>query len=452
MNSEKQQLLIEYLISSSDTFALCKSITAPEFFAPEHRKAVAFIHKYYEQYNATPSAEQIKAETKADYTIRVVTRDQIKYCCSEIETFCKQKALYKAIQDSIEHIDKEDYGTVEKNIKDALLVSLNRKLGTDYFLDPATRLEGMLIQEPRISTGWTDMDNALGGGLARTEMILFSANSGGGKSITLSNLGLNFLMQGLNVLYLSLELPEIMIAQRYDMMFTEIPAAPFVLWSENVPEIIATLAEFRDYVNPNNKKPIGNLMIKRMPVGTNANAIRAYLKEYELTQGYVPDLIIVDYLDLMSPNEKVSADAIFTKDKLAAEQLRDIGFDYNCVIATASQQNRGSIDKDTSELNQGDIAGGISKVNTVDVYVSITMTPVMKAAGEIMMTFLKTRSSDGVGKTITLTWKGSALRILNREKSDEQDFAMMIDKKTQKKGGKKANSKSLDELLGSITG
>ena len=113
----------------------------------------------------------------------------------------------------------------------------------------------------------------------------------------------------------------------------------------------------------------------------------------------------------MGANEKVSADNISEKDKQSAEQLREIIFDYNMIGATASQQNRSAIEAE--QLHQGHIAGGITKVNTVDVYVSIVLTPTMKAGGEICFVFLKTRNSDGVGKTIYLTWINNSLRIMN---------------------------------------
>jgi len=426
----KQQLLIEYLVNSPDTFALCKAIAKAEYFDPEYRKTLEFIHEYYDKYNSTPKPDQIEAETGVEVNTRQVTRDEIKYCSEEIETFCRRKAIEKAILSSPALIDKGDYGQVEHIIRDAISISLNTDLGVDYFADPTARLERMMLEPPRTSTKWPLFDEMIGGGLARTEMLLFSANSGGGKSIGLANLALNFVSQGLNVLYLSLELSEKMVAQRFDMMFTGIPT---VAWKENAREIAYAL----NTVAPH----MGKLTIKRMESGTNCNKIRGYLKEFELKNGYVPDLLIVDYLDIMGANEHVSADNVFEKDKRAAEQLRDIGFDYNMFIASASQQNRSAIE--ANELHQGHIAGGISKVNTVDIYCSVILTPSMKASGEIGFTFLKTRSSDGVGKTIYLDWDNNSLRILNPKKEDEEDT--ISTKIAQSKPGKK--KRSLTDLM-----
>lgn len=407
-NDKKQQLLIEYLISSADTFALCKSIVKPEYFNPEFRQTVGFINEYYDKYNTTPSTDQIEAETDVKLKTHQVTRDQISYCSNEIEQFCRKKAMEQAIVKSSKLLAEGKDGGIETLIKDAMLVSLNRDLGLDYFSDPLKRLEKMAETPQRTPTLWRDVDSLLNGGLARTEMILFSANSGGGKSIALANLGLNFTQQGLNVLYISLELSEELVGQRFDTMITGVPT---VAWQQNYREIATAVK--------NIGKKTGKLFIKRMNSGTTANQIRAYIKEFELKYGFVPDLLIVDYLDIMGSNESVSADNISEKDKRAAEQLRDIGFDYNMYIATASQQNRSAIE--AKELNQGHIAGGLTKVNTVDWYVSIVLSPTMKAAGEIGFVFLKTRSSDGVGKTAYLKWNNNRLLIENLDNKDNED-------------------------------
>lgn len=432
--NSKQQILLEYLVSSPDTFALCNGIIVPSYFDPEYRKTVEFIKGYYENYNNTPDPDIIEAETGIDLKKREVTRDQIKYCSEEIEQFCRRKALMAAILKAPELIDKGDEGGMEQMVKDAMAVSLSRDLGTSYFENPRERLEKNMQDAPRTTTKWTQFDELIGGGLARTELLLFSANSGGGKSVALANLALNFCSQGLNVLYLSLELSEQMIAQRFDMMLTGIPT---VAWRENVGEITAALNQIAPHM--------GDLTIKRMSTGTNANNIRAYLKEFELKNGFVPDLLIVDYLDIAGPNGKVSGDNVFEKDKQAAEQIRDILFDYNMFGATASQQNRGAIE--ATELNQGHIAGGISKVNTVDIYCSVILTPSMKAAGEVGFSFLKTRSSDGVGKTIYLTWDNDSLRILNPLKNmDIDEDGVITDKVAKAKTGKKSRYTSLDDL------
>ena len=136
----------------------------------------------------------------------------------------------------------------------------------------------------------------------------------------------------------------------------------------------------------------------------------------------------------MGSNENTSLENVSVKDKLATEQLRDILEDYNMMGATASQQNRAAID--TPELNQGHIAGGLTKVNTADWYISIVFNPAMKAKGEILFVFLKSRSSDAVGKQTLLKWVNSHLRILGMDQQNMRDDdieAFVQEKKTTKK-------------------
>jgi hypothetical protein len=239
-------------------------------------------------------------------------------------------------------------------------------------------------------------------------MLLFSANSGGGKSIALTNLAINFLAQKLNVLYITMEISEKMVSQRFDAMLSGIPTAEGRYH-------VSTIADSLEIIAPH----MGRLVVKHMPSQTTSNTIRSYLKEFELKYSCVPDLLIVDYLDVMWSNVRV-VDNLSEKDKQTSEELHDIGFDYNMFIATASQQNRGALE--AQELNQGHIAGGLTKVNTVDIYVSIVLNASMRSSGEIGFVFLKTRSSNGVGKQIYLKWDNKkSLRIMNHMEDETID-------------------------------
>lgn len=422
MQLEKQKILLQYLVSSPDTFAMCKSIIKAEYFDPKLRSAVDFILTYYDKYNNIPSPDLIFAETSTNVKVQPITRDQIKYCAEQVEEFCKRKAVENAVLSSVKYINDGNYGKMMQIIQDAMTVSLNRDIGLDYFDKPFDRIERLLQVPSRITTGWKQFDDLIGGGIARTELLLFTANSGGGKSIVMTNLGLNFAKQKLNVVYLSLELSEELISQRLDVMFSGVPTALWKNHAQEIGEIITQAAP-----------GYGKFIVKRMPSGTNANAIRSYLKEFELKYNFIPDVIISDYLDLMSSNEKVSADNVFEKDKRATEQFRDILSDYNAIGITASQQNRSAVDAE--HISQAHIAGGISKINTADWVVSILMTPAMKAAGEIGFQFLKTRSSHGAGETIFLKWDSKFLRVVDTINTDDNDSALIqkVKNKKQKK-------------------
>lgn len=424
MDNKKQQLLIEYLISSPDTFASCQGIVKPDYFDPQFQNAVKFIKSYYDEYNTTPEPRQIEAESGVAFKKDGVKPDQVKWCCDQIEKFCKIAAAQKAVLASVPLINAGNPEAIEALIREAMLVSLNRDMGLRYYDDPEKRLKQMLNSGSVQSTGWHQVDELLFGGLSRKELLLVSANSGGGKSICLANLALNFSMQGLNVLYASLELSEEIIAQRFDTMITGISRKD---WRSNVSEIAVRVQEAGT--------GRGHIDIKQFPVGTTATSLNAYLKEYYLRYGFLPDLLVLDYVDLMHPNEKVDLSDLWTKDKLCSEQLRDIGVRHNMFVATASQLNRSAVNATHQSHDQ--IAGGISKINTCDVYWSIVMNETMKAKKELMFHFQKTRNSDGVGKTVYMTWDATYLRIVDKVPEKENAFAFK--KKDKAKADLKAS-------------
>ena len=433
--SDKQRLLVEYLISSPDTFALCKSIVRSEYFDPNLRPTIDFIHDYYDKYSTTPDIQQVTAETGVKLKKQDVTKDKVKYCSEEVAEFCRNRAVEHVLLDSYDKVQDGNTGAIIEDLRSAMMISLNSHLGINYFDDPVTRIEKMVENVTRVPTGWKAIDKLLNGGLARTEILLFTANSGGGKSIALANLAVNFLVRKFNVLYLTLELSEELVSQRFDIMYTGVPS---VQWIDKRDEIAQDLTLMGPHM--------GRLDIKFLPSATNANSIRAYLKELELrNNGYVPDLLIVDYLDKMSANEYVSADNVWEKDKRATEQLVDIGKDYNMFIATASQQNRAAVNAET--VDQSHIAGGISKINTVDWHLAIILNKAMKASGEIGFQFVKTRSSAGEGETVFLHWDNIQLRIMNpKDEEDVDEDGVILEKVAQSKGQKPA-SKTLSDLM-----
>lgn len=433
MKNKKQLLLIEYLVSSPDVFAICSDIVKADYFDPEFRKVVKFLKGYYGDYNAIPDVAQIDAETDVELKTRTITKDQFEYCCTEIETFCRHAAIRAAIVDAPKLLEAEDFGSLESSIKNAITVSLSKHMGVDFFADARAALTRLINIGRPISTGWGDVDDVLFGGIARKQLILFSAGSGGGKSVTMQNLGLNLVAQGLNVLYVSLELSEELLTERMTYMLSGIGRLQL---AEKMDEAVYAISAF------DNEHNAGKMTFIQMPSGINSNKIRSYLKEYELKFGHVPDAIILDYLDLMSPTDKVSADNVFEKDKRVAEELRNVAMEFNLMMITASQLNRSAVGAEV--INHSMIAGGISKINTADVYITIILSETLRAAGEIAFHYQKTRNSDGVGKTTYLSWNNKNLRITTKQTGGAQSSILQPPpqpKKAEKKSEPAAMAK-----------
>lgn len=438
MSSKKEKLIIENLLSSKDIFARCSGIVQSKYFEPEYRPAVSFITDYFSKYKALPSLEIVKAETDIEFTSQAITSDVIKYTCESVEKFCREQAMMNAIMDSAEELQGKDpnMGKIEALVRAAQAVSLPKDLGIEFFENPEDRLKSYIDSEVPLPTYIEALDKHLDGGPHRKTLTLFSANSGVGKSVMLANLGVNYSKQGYNVLYISLELSEQMI----DLRLSSIATGTHVKhWKENIPEISHKILNLRE-------KGAGSYRIKRMARGTKTNDIRSYIKTYELENGYLPDILIIDYLDLMAPNEGSKNQNLSDEDKKKSEELAELLFDIDAVGLSASQQNRGALDN--PDPNQGVIAGGLTKVNTVDNYISLYMNPAMRLNGQMILFFLKTRSSDGVGKQEEVVFHPTTLIINDRHGTSKPVPIAIVDnkKKYPQKGGKKPPSRA-DEIM-----
>jgi DnaB-like helicase C terminal domain len=402
MKIETQKLIIEQMLSSSVVFSRCIPIVKPEYFDPEVRPLIKFINSYYTNYNAVPKIDYINAEFELELKPRKLDSSEVQFTCDTIQDFCKQGALFKAIVDSAEDVTSgkvENYGKVLERVQKALAVAIQTELGINVYENIEKRLETYMQTDIYEPTGINGIDDPLGGGLARKQVTMLSANSGGGKSIMMSNIGANYSRRGFHVLQLALELTEQMIDLRNISILTGVSTSD---WKSNIAEIAGTLKAHKE-------AGAGSFIIKRIPNGSSANDIRSYLKLYETEYGYLPDVLIVDYLDLMSPNGGTKDKSVFEQDKDKTEQLAQVAYDYNLICLTASQQNRDGLK--TSTPDQSIIAGGISKINTVDNYISIYMNPEMRLRGEMFIYFLKTRSSSAVGSMSQLAFNPDNLII-----------------------------------------
>jgi hypothetical protein len=147
-----------------------------------------------------------------------------------------------------------------------------------------------------------------------------------------------------------------------------------------------------------------------MPSGKNINDLRAYIKEYQVKKGYRPDVVLIDYLDLMMPvSIKISPSDLFVKDKYVSEEIRNFAMETKCVCVTASQLNRSAVEE--IEFDHSHISGGLSKIQTADNVIGIFTSRAMRERGRYQIQFMKTRSSSAVGQKIDLDFNLDSLRI-----------------------------------------
>lgn len=404
-----QKLFIEFMITDSELFVRTRNIISPTYFSKKYFDTVEMLIDHADKYKSLPTIDQIKAKCEIDFTpVPNIDEAQKDWFLDEFETFCRHKALEKAIIESADLLEKSEYGTVEDKIKEAVRIGLTKDLGTDYFEDPRARLMKLKDSNGQVSTGWKSLDKKLYGGFNRGELNIFAGSSGAGKSLFLQNIAMNFLELGQNVIYFTFELSEELSAMRVDSMTTGVPTN----------EIFKKIDEVELAVKLKRQKQGGTFQIKYMPSGSNTNDIRSYVKEFTIQKGVAPDVVLVDYLDLMFPvNKKISPADMFIKDKFVSEELRNFAVEQQIVLVTASQLNRGAIEE--VEYDQSHIAGGISKINTADNLIGIFTSRAMRERGRYQIQLIKTRSSGGVGSKIDLAFDVDRLRITDLDEDDE---------------------------------
>ena len=407
-NQDIERMFIQFLMSDHDLFARCQAIIAPAYFSRKFRGTIELMLQHSNEYNSVPTLDQLNAVGGQGITlIDNVTPDHQNWFMDEFETFCRHKALEIAIIESTDLLENKDYGTVENKIKEAVQIGLVKDLGLEYFENPKERLEWIKAQSGATSTGWKGIDQKLYGGMNRGEINIFAAPSGGGKSLFLQNLAINWALAGLNVVYISLELSEQLISMRLDAMVTGYSTREIM---KNIDDV--------DLRVQMKAKSAGKFRVKQMPSGINANDIRAFLREYEIQCGEKVDALLVDYLDLMMPiSAKISAENMFVKDKYISEELRNLAMERDRLHATASQLGRSAVEE--VEYDHSHIAGGISKINTADNVIGIFTSNAMRERGRYQVQFMKTRSSAGVGSKVDLKFSTDTLRIEDLEEGDE---------------------------------
>ena len=420
-----QKLFVEFLAQDQDLFVRINNILVPDHFDRNLRKAVDFVQQHAREYSALPTLEQISATTGTTLQpLKDVDDRHKKWFIDEFEQFARHKALEHAILASTDKLEKGEFGAVEKMIKEAVQIGLARHMGTNYWENPAERIERVRNQRGGTSTGWAEIDKKLYGGFNRGELNIFAAASGGGKSLFLQNLGLNWALAGLNVAYVSLELSEELCSMRFDSMLTGMTTREVFKNTDDV-----------DLKVRMQGKGAGALQIVQLPNGITVNDLNSYLKEFEVKNDMKFDAVLLDYLDLMMPAQsKVSPSDLFIKDKFVSEELRNFAVEHDLLFATASQLNRAAVEE--VEFDHSHISGGLSKIQTADNVIGIFTSQAMRERGRYQVQFMKTRSSSGVGQKVDLNFDIAGLRISDladdEEGSDVTNTSAMFDKIKQR--------------------
>ena len=400
-NTATQQFFLSMMLTNAELYTRVMNIMNSENFDRSLRPVAEMFKEHTDKYKVLPDPTQIKALTGIEVQpIENLNEGHYEWFLDNFEQFTKRQELERAILKAADMLDKRgDYGPIEKMIKDAVQISLQKDMGTDYFADPKARINKYFNAGGQVSTGWQQMDRLLYGGFSRGELNIFAGGSGSGKSLVMMNIALNWLQQGLSGVYISLELSEELTSLRTDAMLT----------SMSTRDIRKDIDTTELKVKMMGKKS-GQYRVKGLPAQSNVNDIRSYLKEVQIQTGIKIDFVMVDYLDLVMPvSVKVNPNDQFIKDKYVSEELRNLAKEWGILLVTASQLNRSAVEE--IEFDHSHIAGGISKINTADNVFGIFTSRSMRERGKYQIQCMKSRSSTGVGQKIDLEYNIDTMRI-----------------------------------------
>ena len=409
---EMQKIFLRVMITEAELYTRVMNILNSENFDRSLRPVANVYKEHTAKYSIGPDPTQIKAITGQEIDIIPnFSPNQFDWFLDEFEAFTKRQELERAILKAADLLEKSgDFSPVEKMIKDAVQISLQKDMGTDYFADPAGRINKYFNSGGQVSTGWPQMDRILYGGFSRGELNIFAGGSGSGKSLVMMNIALNWLQQGMSGVYITLELSEELTSLRTDAMLTQ-------MGTKAIRKDIDTTSLKVKMVG----KKSGQYRVKALPAQSNVNDIRAYLKEVQIQTGIEIDFVMVDYLDLVMPvSVKVNPNDQFIKDKYVAEELRNLAKEMGILMVTASQLNRSAVDE--IEFDHSHIAGGISKINTADNVFGIFTSRSMRERGKYQIQCMKSRSSTGVGQKIDLDYDIETMRISDSDPDNENSY------------------------------
>ena len=306
------------------------------------------------------------------------------------ESWCKERAVYLALLEAISIHDGKDSEKTRDSIPslltEALGVSFDEHVGHDYLADYNERYDFYHLKEEKIPFGLSYFDKITKGGLPNKTLNIGLAGTGVGKSLFMCNLASTVLLQGRNVLYITLEMAEEKIAERIDANLLDVQIQDII----DIPKPM-----FEDKVQKLQKKTQGQLIIKEYPTASaHAGHFDALIKELHLKKDFVPDIIFIDYLNICTSQRYRAGSNVnsYTVIKSIAEELRGLAVKYKLPIFSATQTTRGGFAN--SDVSITDTSESFGLPATADLMFALISNEELEEMGQIMVKQLKNRYND----------------------------------------------------------
>ena len=388
-----------------------------EFFDSAYLRAfVEIILDYRDKYNQHPHFATLHTEIKKgnknydgavnkqlrDFLVRIQSDDvnDKQYIKDQAIDFCKKQCLKKAILESANLVKKGNYDSITKIINEALSKGNDQNFGHDWFMD----IDNRYVKKSRkpITTGWQRIDEITKGGIGAKELAVVIAPTGAGKSMVLVHLGAQALKLGKKVIHYTLELADTVVGIRYDSCLAKLD--------------LRDIMDSKDIVKERIQDVSGKLIIKEYPTkSASTKSIKNHLEKLK-KQNILPDVVIVDYADLLRP---VSHGAEKRHDLEGIyEELRGLASEFECAFITASQTNRGGLNAEVITMES--ISEAFNKCFVADFIFSLSRTPQDKQANSGRIFIAKNRNGpDGLVFPAAVDWSTVSIDVLERRGDEE---------------------------------
>jgi len=405
-----------------------------DYFEDPHQKIVfQEIEKFVTEYNkpATKEVLCIEVEKRQDITDTSFTEvtkfisyledvaTDYDWLCDTTEKWCRDRAIYLALMESISLADgkdkDKDRDAIPSILSEALAVSFDAHVGHDYLLDYEERYESYHRKEDKIPFDLEYFNKITKGGLPNKTLNIALAGTGVGKSLFMCHVAAAALLGGKNVLYITAEMAEEKIAERIDANLLNVPIQEIT----DLPKVM-----FEEKVTKLSQKTQGSLIIKEYPTATaHAGHFRALLNELALKKSFRPDIIFIDYLNICASERYRAGSNVnsYTVVKAIAEELRGLACEANVPIVSATQTTRSGYGSSDVELTDTSESFGLPA--TADLMFALISTDDLEGLGQIMVKQLKNRYNDPtVFKRFVVGIDRAKMRLYDCEQSAQDDI------------------------------
>ena len=406
----------------------------PEYFANRHERVVfEEINKFVEKYGNQPTKEalSIELDNRKDLNedefksvldiVQTLSNAEVdmQWLVDTTEKFCKDKAVYNAILSGIQIIegkDKQHTAEAIPNIlSDALAVAFDQNVGHDYVENGEERYEFYHKKEEKLEFDLDYFNKITKGGLPQKTLNIAIAGTGVGKSLFMCHMAASTLMQGKNVLYITLEMAEERIAERIDANLMNITM-------DDLHELPKKM--FTDRLSKIQTKTNGKLIIKEYPTASaHSGHFRSLMKELALKKSFKPDIIFIDYLNICASSRfKGNANVgSYFYIKAIAEELRGLAVEHNVPIMSATQTTRGGYAN--SDIGLEDTSESFGVPATADLMFALISTEDLESLNQIMVKQLKNRYNDpGINKRFVIGIDRARMKLYDCEQEAQDDI------------------------------